>query len=93
MEHQEYWLFLAENLKALSELRTNDCKKAEYCAIVNRQESCVFLAKFDTLLKDKLKELELEAKQLEEKEKQLAERAKNLDLLKQQLDKILTIKN
>ena len=93
MNYQEYWLFLTENLKALSELRTNACKKAEYCTIANREESCLFLAKFDRLLKDKLKELELEAKQLEEKEKQLAERAKNLDLLKQQLDKILTIKN
>jgi len=93
MNYQEYWLFLTENLKALSELKTNACKKAEYCTIANRQDSCLFLAKFDTLLKDKFKELELEAKQLEEKEKELVERAKNLDLLKQQLDKILTIKN
>jgi hypothetical protein len=93
MTYQEYWLFLTENLKALSELKTNDCVNAKNCAITNTLQSCLYLAKFDTLLKDKLKELELEAKQLEEKEKELAERAKNLDLLKQQLDKILTIKN
>ena len=93
MEHQEYVLHLIENLKKLSELRTNACKKAEYCAIVNRQESCLFLAKYDNLLDKILQELELKSKILEEKEKELAERAKNLNLLKQQLDKILTIKN
>ena len=93
MEHQESGLHLIEILKQLNELKTNDWKKAENCEIVNRQESCLFLAKYDNLLDKTLQELELKSKILEEKEKELAERAKNLDLLKQQLDKILTIKN
>ena len=93
MEYQENGPHLIEILKQLNELKTNACKKAEYCAIVNRQESCLFLAKYDNLLDKTLQELELKSKILEEKEKELAERAKNLNLLKQHLDKILTIKN
>lgn len=93
MSYEEYWLFLIENLKKFNELRTKDCNNVKNCAIGNRQESCLYLAKFDTLIENKLEELELKSKILEEKEKELTERAKNLKLLKQHLDKILTTKN
>lgn len=93
MEHQEYALHLIDNLKQLIKLKTNACKKAEYCAIINRQESCLFLAKYDNLLNKTSQELELKSKILEEKEKELTEREKNLNLLEQHLDKILTTKN